>query len=44
MNQDVLYFFDGKPEALPLYEAFEKRVLSKIGSVKVRVQKTDRFF
>ena len=24
MDQNVLYFFDGKPEALLLYEAFEE--------------------
>lgn len=44
MDQDVLYFFDGKPDALPLYEVFEKRVLSEIGSVKIRVQKTQIAF
>ncbi len=44
MDQDVFYFFDGKPDALPLYEAFEERVLSQIGSVKVRVQKTQIAF
>ncbi len=44
MDQDILYFFDGKPEALPLYEAFEKKVLSEIGSVKVKVQKTQIAF
>lgn len=39
MNQDVLYFFDGKPEALLLYEALEKRVFSEVDGVKVKVQK-----
>ena len=43
-HQDVLYFFDGKPEALSLYEAFEKRVFSVADGVKVKVQKTQIAF
>lgn len=30
MDQNVFYFFDGKPKALPLYEAFEERVFSEV--------------
>lgn len=44
MDQNVLYFFDGKPEALPLYEAFERKVFSEIDNVKVKVQKTQIAF
>ena len=44
MDQNVLYFFDGKPEALPLYEAFEEKVFSEVGGVKVKVQKTQIAF
>ena len=44
MGQDVLYFFDRKPEALPLYEAFEERVFSEVDGVKVKVQKTQIAF
>ncbi len=44
MDQDVLYFFDRKPEALPLYEAFEQKVLSEMDDVKVKVQKTQIAF
>ena len=44
MEQDVLYFFDGKPEALPLYEAFEQKVFSEVDGVKVKVQKTQIAF
>ena len=44
MDQDVLYFFEGKPEALLLYEAFEERVFSEVDSVKVKVQKTQIAF
>lgn len=44
MDQDVLCFFDGKPEALPLYEAFEEKVFSEVDGVKVKVQKTQIAF
>ena len=44
MEQDVLYFFDGRPEALPLYEAFEQKVFSEVHGVKVKVQKTQITF
>lgn len=41
-------FFDEMPGALPLYEAFEKKVFEEIGeeygSVKIRVQKTQISF
>ena len=40
MEQDVLYFFDGKPEVLSLYEVFEQKVFSEVDGVKVKVQKT----
>ncbi|MCI9142893.1 MAG: hypothetical protein HFH87_09770 [Lachnospiraceae bacterium] len=44
MRQDVLYFFDRKPEALPLYETFEQKVLSGMDGVTVKVQKTQIAF
>ena len=44
MDQDVLYFFEGKPEALPLYAAFEEKVFSVVDGVKVKVQKTQIIF
>ena len=44
MGQDVLCFFDKKPQALPLYEAFEQKVLSEVDGVKVKVQKTQIAF
>ncbi len=40
MDQDTLFFFREKPQALPLYEAFEERLLSELGEVHIRVQKT----
>ena len=44
MNQDILFFFDKNPEALPLYEALEERILSEIPGVKIKVQKTQIAF
>lgn len=44
MNQDVLIFFDGKPDALALYEVFEQKVFSEISNVGVKVQKTQIAF
>ena len=44
MEQDVLYFFDGRPEALPLYEAFEQKVFSEVDGVKAKAQKTQIAF
>ena len=44
MNQDILLFFDKHPEALPLYEALEEKILSEIEDVTVKVQKTQISF
>lgn len=44
MNQDILWFFDGKEEAIPLYEAFESRVLAEIGQAEVKVSRTQIAF
>lgn len=43
VNGEVLFFFDEKPEALPLYEAFAEQV-ERLGEVTVRVQKTQISF
>ncbi len=40
MDQNILFFFNEKPQALPLYEAFEGRLLSELEGVNIRVQKT----
>ena len=40
MDQNVLYFFDREPEALPLYEVFEEKVLSEGTLQKMRVGST----
>lgn len=44
MNVDVLRFFDQNPEALSLYETFEKRVLEETGEIEIKVQKTQISF
>ena len=44
MNQDILLFFDKHPEALPLYDALEERILAEIRDVKIKVQKTQITF
>ncbi len=40
MDQNTLFFFQEKPQAIPLYEAFEGRLLSELEGVNIRVQKT----
>ncbi len=44
VNGDVLAFFAKSPAALPLYEALERRILSEIDGVTVKVQKTQISF
>lgn len=44
MNQEVLFFFEKTPDAIPLYEALEERILSEIENVQIRVQKTQITF
>ena len=44
INSDVLFFFDGKPAAIPLYELFAKQVFTEIDNVTVKVQKTQISF
>ena len=44
INGDMLFFFNEKPAAIPLYEAFAKRVLAEIDNVTVKVQKTQISF
>ncbi|MCI9169412.1 MAG: hypothetical protein HFF42_00510 [Lawsonibacter sp.] len=40
MDQNTLFFFNQKPEAVPLYEAFEKRVLAELEGVVIQPQKS----
>lgn len=40
MDQNVLFFFNEKPQAIPLYEAFEARLLSELEDVTIQPQKS----
>ncbi len=44
MDQQILMFFDQKPEALPLYLAFEERLLEEGRDITRKVQKTQISF
>ena len=44
MNADVLFFFDQRRAALPIYQAFEGRVLGEIEGARLKVQKTQITF
>ena len=44
INGDVLFFFNEKPAAIPLYEAFAKRILAEIENVSVKVRKAQISF
>ena len=44
INGDELFFFNEKPAALPLYEAFATRLLAEIDNVTVKVRKTQISF
>ena len=44
ISGDELFFFDEKPAAIPLYEAFAKRLLAEIDDVTVKVRKTQISF
>ena len=40
MDQNTLFFFNQKPEAIPLYEAFEVRLLAELEGVIIQPQKS----
>lgn len=44
INGNELFFFNEKPAALPLYEAFAHRILAEIENVTIKVQKTQISF
>ena len=44
ISGDELFFFNEKPAAIPLYEAFVERLLAEIGDVTVKVRKTQISF
>ena len=44
ISGDELFFFNEKPAAIPLYEAFAQRLFAEIDDVTVKVQKTQISF
>ena len=44
MSEEVLYFFDKHPDALPLYETFEDKVRTIVSDVRIKEQKTQISF
>ena len=44
ISGDELFFFNEKTAALPLYEAFARRLLAEIDNVTIKVQKTQISF
>ena len=44
ISSDELFFFNEKPAALPLYEAFAQHLFAEINNVTVKVQKTQISF
>ena len=44
MNEDIFSFFVEHMDALPLYEAFESRVMKEIENVRIKVQKSQISF
>ncbi|MBQ8953604.1 MAG: hypothetical protein IJ048_05775 [Clostridia bacterium] len=44
MSLDEMLFFDGKPQALALYERLRAAILAEIGAEKIEVRKTQISF
>lgn len=44
MNGDTLFFFEGRPAELALYEALEARIFSEIENVRLKVSKSQISF
>lgn len=44
MTEDILFFFDKRKDALPLYETLESRIFRKIENVRIKVQKSQISF
>lgn len=40
MEENTLFFFNKRPEAIPLYEVFESRLLSELEGVVIQPQKS----
>lgn len=44
INHDILFFFDGKPKELELYERLAREILARWPGSEIRVQKTQISF
>lgn len=44
MDSEILFFFDGHMDALPLYETLERRVTREIENVRIEVRKSQVSF
>ena len=44
MNGDILLFFGGHEDVLPMYEKLEQQILTEIPDVKIKVAKTQITF
>ena len=44
MDTNTILFFEQQPEALALYEVFEKEVINRYPDIKIKVQKTQISF
>ena len=44
ISTDVLFFFDSKPDALPLYETFRDAVLERLPECRIETKKTQISF
>ena len=44
MDTNTILFFEQQPEALALYEVFEKAVVNRYPDIKIKVQKTQISF
>lgn len=44
MNADILSFFEGHMDMIPIYEKLEKQILNEIDDVHIKVQKSQISF
>lgn len=44
MNEEIFWFFEGKPVELELYRAFEEKITERFGEVRIKVGKTQISF
>ncbi len=44
MDEDILLFFAGRPEALALYEILKQQILSRVDNVRIKIAKAQITF